>query len=66
MSLRKADIKYPLFLDDSETYDNKKYSVTYSSGKNVSEYRDTIDETNAIIKQLNSEYSPSDFKASDD
>lgn len=48
----------PMFLNDEDTYDASKYQVTYLSGKNQSEYQNTVDESVKVIQQLNSSYSP--------
>ena len=52
----KMDI--PLFLNDEDSVNSSKYDLFYFSGKNSSEFEQTLNDTIDEIQKLNKEYTP--------
>lgn len=48
----------PLFLNDEDSVNSSKYDLFYFSGKNSSEFEQTLNDTIDEIQKLNKEYTP--------
>lgn len=48
----------PLFLNDEDSVNSSKYDLFYFSGKNSSEFEQTLNDTVDEIQKLNKEYTP--------
>ena len=48
----------PLFLNDEDSVNSSKYDLFYFSGKNSSEFEQTLNDTIDEIQKLNKEYVP--------
>ena len=48
----------PLFLKDEDSVNSSKYDLFYFSGKNSSEFEQTLNDTVDEILKLNKEYTP--------
>lgn len=52
--------KVPMFLNDNDKYDNKKYTVIYLSGEKSEKFSSVIGDTVKTIELLNRNYVPED------
>ena len=48
----------PFFLNDDDSANSEKYTMTYFSGEKSSTYEQTVNDTIDTIKTLNKEYTP--------
>ena len=48
----------PLFLNDDDSVNSSKYDLVYFSGKNSSDFEQTLNDTIDEIQKLNKEYTP--------
>lgn len=55
-SFEKEAYRVPMFLDDSGTYDDKEYTVTYLSGSKSEKFNTVINDTVKTIESLNKNY----------
>ena len=52
--------RVPFFLNDDDTYDKSKYSLTYLSGREEEKFAEIVNQTVKTIQQINPDYVPGD------